>query len=111
LVPLSATIEGITFDGGDVPHAAAALERMKKDFLRCAANERVPLKADATLNLRFLVRAPGKAEGVDVGEVHGMSADMVRCARSALAGRSVGAPSSDPVGVSFALRLRKEERP
>jgi hypothetical protein len=111
LLPLAASIEGLTFEGGDVPRAAAAIDRMKKDFLRCAANERSPLKGEATVELRFLVRAPGKAEGVDVGGVRGMSADMVRCVRSALAGRSVGAPSSDPVGVSFSLRLRKDEHP
>jgi hypothetical protein len=111
LVPLSASIEGLTFEGGDVPRAAVALDRLKKDFLRCAANERGPLKSEATVELRFLVRAPGKAEGVDVGDAHGMSAELVRCVRSALAGRSVGAPSSDPVGVSFSLRMRKDERP
>jgi hypothetical protein len=105
LVPLSATIDALTFDGGDVPRAPAALERMKKDFLRCSS-ERAAIKSEATLVLRFLVRAPGKAEGVDVGESHGMSADMVRCMRSTLAGRSVGAPSTDPVGVSFTLHLR-----
>jgi hypothetical protein len=111
LVPLSASIEDLTFDGGDVPRAPAALDRLKKDFLRCAASERVAPKGEATVELRFLVRAPGKAEGVDVGGVHGMSADMVRCVRSALAGRLVGAPSSDPVGVSFSLHVRKDDRP
>ncbi len=110
VVPLSATIESLTFEGGDVPRASAALDRIKKDFVRCASNERPP-KGDVTVELRFLVRAPGRAEGVDVGSVHGMSADMVRCVRSTLAGRSVGAPSSDPVGVSFSLRMTKGERP
>jgi len=110
MVPLSASIEDLTFDGGDVPRAPAALDRLKKDFLRCAASERVP-KGEATVELRFLVRAPGKAEGVDVGGVHGMSADMVRCVRAALAGRLVGSPSSDPVGVSFSLHVRKDDRP
>jgi hypothetical protein len=103
VVPLSVTIDALTFDGGDVPRAPAALERTKKEFLRCAT---APLKSEATLVLRFLVRAPGRAEGVDVGESHGMSADMVRCMRSALAGKSMGAPSTDPVGVSFTLHLR-----
>jgi hypothetical protein len=105
LVPLSVTIEALTFEGGDVPRAPAALDRIKKDFLQCAV-DRPAVKVEATATLRFLVRAPGKAEGVDVGDVHGMSADMVRCMRSTLAGRSVGAPSTDPVGVSFTLHLR-----
>jgi hypothetical protein len=104
LVPLSAAIEDLTFDGGDVPRAAAALDRMRKEFLKCASER--PSKSEATVTLRFLVRAPGKAEGVDVGEMRGMSADVARCMRSTLAGRSVGAPSTDPVGVSFTLHLR-----
>jgi hypothetical protein len=104
---VSASIESLTFDGGEVPRAAAALERIKKDFARCAADHGLA-KPEATIELRFLVRAPGKAEGVDVGDVRGMSSEMVRCMKSALAGRSVGAPSSEPVGVSFSVRLKKE---
>jgi hypothetical protein len=105
------SIEGLQFENGEVPHAAAALERIKKDLAKCAApasSETVALKADAAVELRFLVRAPGKAEGVDVVQSRGVSADIVRCVTSSLAGRLVGPPTSDPVGVALTVRFKKD---
>jgi hypothetical protein len=104
---VSVSIEGLTFDSGDVPRAPAALDRIKKDFAKCGA-ESATLKNDATIELRFLVRAPGRAEGVDVIQSRGMSSDIVRCVASSLAGRAVGAPTSDPVGVSLTVRFKQE---
>jgi hypothetical protein len=100
---VSATIDNLTFQNGDVPHARAALERIKKDFAKCAATE--PGPANGTAEFRFIVRAPGRAEGVDVARVRGVSANIVRCATSALTLRSVGAPSADPVGVTLNVRF------
>jgi hypothetical protein len=104
---ISVAIEGLTFDSGDVPRAPAALDRIKKDFAKCAA-EAGTLKGEGTIELRFLVRAPGRAEGVDVAQSRGMSSDIVRCVASSLAGRPVGAPTSDPVAVSVTIRLKQE---
>jgi hypothetical protein len=100
-------IEGVSFENGDVPRVPAALERIKKDFLKCGT-ESTTVKPDATIELRFLVRAPGRAEGVDVVQSRGMSSDVVRCVVSALSGRPVGAPTNDPVGVTFTIRFRKD---
>jgi hypothetical protein len=107
---VSVSIEGLTFESGDVPRAPAALDRIKKDFAKCGG-ESVTLKNEATIELRFLVRAPGRAEGVDVIQSHGMSSDIVRCVASSLAGRPVGAPTSDPVGVSLTVRFKQEAAP
>jgi len=104
----SVAIEGLSFENGDVPRAAAALERLKKDLARCAATDPGLLKNDASLELRFLVRAPGKAEGVDVVQSRGMSADIARCVATSLAGRPVGAPTSDPVSVALTVRFKKD---
>jgi hypothetical protein len=97
------------FDGGDVPRAAAALERMKGAFARCATIENALTKNEASIDLRFLVRAPGRAEGVDVAKAHGVSADVVRCMTSVLARSYVGAPSDEPVGVAVTVRVRRPE--
>jgi hypothetical protein len=105
---VSVAIEGLSFENGEVPRAAAALERIKKDLARCAATEPGLLKNDAAIELRFLVRAPGKAEGVDVVQSRGMSADIARCVASSLAGRAVGAPTSDPVNVALTVRFKKD---
>ena len=100
--------EGPTFEGGDVPRAAAALERMKGTFVRCASAPAALARAEASMDLRFLVRAPGRAEGVDAEKVRGMSSDVVRCMTQALARSYVGAPSDDPVGVRVSVRVRKD---
>ncbi len=111
-------IEGLTFDSGDVPHAPAALDRIKKDFAKCVEDSAGGPKTaasntthrDATIDLRFLVRAPGRVEGVDVVQSRGMSSDIVRCVVSSLAGRPVGAPTSDPVAVSLTVRFKQDEK-
>ena len=102
-------LEGPVFDGGDVPRAAAALERMKAAFSRCASVENALTKAEASIDLRFLVRAPGRAEGVDVDKARGVSSDVVRCMTSVLARSYIGAPSDDPVGVAITVRVRRSE--
>jgi hypothetical protein len=106
--PVVVTLEGPVFDGGDVPRAAAALDRMKVAFGKCASVENALTKSEASIDLRFLVRAPGRAEGVDVDKARGLSADVVRCMTTALARSYVGAPSDDPVGVAVTVRVRKE---
>ncbi len=109
LRPVVVTLEGPVFDGGDVPRAASALERMKGAFSRCASIENAFTKNEASIDLRFLVRAPGRAEGVDVDKARGVSSDVVRCMTSVLARSYIGAPSDDPVGVAVTVRVRRPE--
>jgi hypothetical protein len=107
--PVVVMLEGPVFDGGDVPRAATALERMKAGFSRCAAVENALTKNEASIDLRFLVRAPGRAEGVDVDKARGVSSDVVRCMTSVLARSYIGAPSDDPVGVAVTVRVKRAE--
>jgi hypothetical protein len=107
--PVAVVLEGPVFDGGDVPRAAAALERMKAAFSRCASVENAFTKSEASIDLRFLVRAPGRAEGVDVDKARGVSSDVVRCMTSVLARSYIGAPSDDPVGVAVTVRVKRPE--
>jgi len=107
--PIIIALEGPVFDGGDVPKAAAALERMKSALGRCAAAENAFTKNEASVDLRFLVRAPGRAEGVGADKARGVSGDVVRCMTSVLTRTYVGAPSDDPVGVAVTVRMRRPE--
>jgi hypothetical protein len=102
----AAVIESLVFENGEIPNAHAALERMKKEFTKCALSG--PSSAEGTVELRFIVRAPGRAEGVDVARVRGVSSDIVRCATSVLAQRYVGSPSVDPVGATVTVRFTKD---
>ena len=102
-------VEGVTFENGDVPRAATSLERMKKELARCAVtdNPRDDGK-ERLIRLRFIVRAPGRAEGVDVVQVRDMSPDMTRCVILATKNRFVGHPSDDPVSVELTFRLSQK---
>ena len=96
-----------------MPRAATALERAKKDLARCAVtdNPRDDGK-ERLIRLRFIVRAPGRAEGVDVVQVRDISPDMTRCVVLTMKNRFVGHPSEDPVSVEFTFRLsQKLENP
>jgi hypothetical protein len=106
--PAVVTLEGPVFDSGEVPRAAASLERLKTAFARCAAAENALTKNEASVDLRFLVRAPGRAEGVGADKARGLSADVVRCMTTVLARSYIGAPSDDPVGVAVTVRVRKD---
>jgi hypothetical protein len=106
--PAVVTLEGPVFDSGDVPRAAASLERMKGAFARCASAENALTKNEASVDLRFLVRAPGRAEGVGADKARGLSVDVVRCMTAVLARSYIGAPSDDPVGVAVTVRVRKD---
>jgi len=107
--PAVVSLEGLVFDGGDVPRAAAALDRMKGSLARCASTETALTKNEGTIDLKFLVRAPGRAEGVDVDKARGLSGDVVKCMTSVLARSYIGAPSDDPVGVAITVRVRRPE--
>jgi len=108
----SVTVEAVDFQNGDVPRAQAALERLaRKELTRCATEheargDRRRATGDCYIELRFLVRAPGRAEGVDVSDTHGVSDALVQCVTAALANRAIGAPSAEPVAVTVKLRFR-----
>jgi hypothetical protein len=106
------TVDSVNFENGDVPRAQAALERFaKKEMPHCATDHDWRAGGrrsgeDAHLDLRFLVRAPGRAEGIDVSGARGLSTKLVQCITSALAGRPIGAPSADPVAVTVRFGFR-----
>jgi hypothetical protein len=102
-------VEGVTFENGDVPRAASTLERAKKDLARCAVTDNPRDDGrERLIRLRFIVRAPGRAEGVDVVQVRDMSPDMARCVVLAMKNRFVGHPSDDPVSVELTFRLSQK---
>jgi hypothetical protein len=114
-VPLrevSVGVASVDFENGDVPRAQAALERFAKKHVARCVNEhgwrigRRSADGDTHVDLRFLVRAPGRAEGVDVASARGVPPALVRCIATALANRVIGAPSSDPVAVSVRFKFR-----
>jgi len=95
------------FEGGEVPRAEKFLNGVLEGMGKCVADNG-GLKADkGTLKITFLVRARGRAEGVEVASAKGIGADAANCIRLLLKNRAVGAPSADPVGVTVTFTLEK----
>jgi hypothetical protein len=112
LRPASIAVDSLEFENGDVPRAQAALERFaRRELARCAGDHDWRpggrrSESAAHIELRFLVRAPGRAEGIDVSGARGLSAGLVQCITSALSNRLIGAPSADPVAVKVRFGFR-----
>jgi hypothetical protein len=94
------------FESGDVPKADKALGKLAGDIAQCVA-EHGGLTGDAgTLKVTFLVRARGRAEGVEVSGAKGVTAEATACVRVLLKNKAIGAPTADPVGVSVVVTLK-----
>ena len=90
------------FENGEVPRAEKFLGSATADIAKCIADNGGLTAATGSLKVQFLVRARGRAEGVEVLGAKGISS----CVRLLLKNKAVGAPTSDPVGVTVTLTLK-----
>jgi len=90
-------------EGGDIPKARAAIEKLAKKLAACADDDGGLAREGAKVRVQLLVRAAGIAEGVDVLEARGLSDDAKRCVRDTLQRKRIGTPSSDPIGLTVDL--------
>jgi hypothetical protein len=58
------------------------------------------------MKIQFIVRAKGRAEGVEVLSSQNVSAEASSCIRLLLKNRAIGEPTVDPVGVTFVISLK-----
>jgi len=106
--PPAVTLSDPEFINGDVPKVASILRRTAADVSECVA-EHGGLEAEkGLLKVQFLVRARGKAEGVEILERKAVSTDAGRCVQKLLKNKWVGMPSVDPTGVQFRYELKSK---
>jgi outer membrane biosynthesis protein TonB len=82
------------------------LGRITDEIGRCIAKNGGLTRSSGTIKIQFLVRARGRAEGVEVLSSQGVSAEASTCVRQLLKNRTVGHPTSDPVGVTVVLTFK-----
>ncbi len=104
-VPVAIEITEPKFTSGEVPKALAALEKQNKKLKACIDDAGGLSGATGSIELQFLVRAAGVAEGVDVVKMKGVPDAAKKCLISALQKKTIGTPSTDPVGVNVVLKL------
>ncbi|RLB64940.1 MAG: hypothetical protein DRI90_03305 [Deltaproteobacteria bacterium] len=93
--------------GGQVPKVAVYLAKTLGPVAQCVADHGGLSAAAGDLEIQFLVRVRGRAEGVEVLSRKAVSAEAGRCVRKHLKNRWVGTPTDDPVGVTFHYRLKR----
>lgn len=101
----TATLGEPKFEGGEVPKAKGVLDKMAKTLGKCVTDHGGLRAAKGVIEVQFLVRAQGIAEGVDVLSASGVDDEAKKCVRDALKKKTIGPPSADPVGVTVKIEL------
>jgi hypothetical protein len=104
-VPVAVEIGEPKFSAGEVPKAKAALDKLAPKLKACIDDAGGLAGTEGSVEVQLLVRAAGKAEGVDVVKAKGISDEAKKCIVTTLQKKTVGTPSADPVGVTFVLKL------
>jgi hypothetical protein len=93
--------------GGTVTDLETALDRTRDGVASCVSTHG-GLSGDAgRLDVQFLVRERGRAEGVEVTRAQKVSSEAAQCVQKLLRNRPIGVPTDDPVGVIYAYKLRR----
>ena len=95
------------FEGGEVPKAEKFISGQIEGITKCIATNGGLSVKKGSVKLTFLVRARGRAEGVEIASSKGISEEAGGCIRALLKNRAVGAPSADPVGVTVTFTLER----
>ena len=104
-------IKALAFENGDVPAAEKTLGKLSDALGKCVAKNGGLSRPSGAMKIQFLVRAKGRAEGVEVLSSQNVSTEALSCVRLLLKNRAIGRPSADPVGVTFVLGLKATPKP
>jgi hypothetical protein len=92
-------------DIGKLPEAEKKLSAAKERFLSCVADNGGLEEQKAEVQVRFLVRARGRAEGVSVAKKSGLSSQAAQCVADVVDRRQVGIPEEPIVGATVVIQF------
>jgi hypothetical protein len=95
----------LAVDTGDLPSALAELRKPKQRYTDCVNQNGGLTGAHGRVQVRFLVRELGRAEGVLVKEREGVSLEAAKCIAGVIDRRNVGYPEAPIVGATIAIDL------
>ncbi len=105
--PLVVEVGPVVVDTGALPLALGKL-KAPADRYRACVQDHGGLKGESgEIQVRFLVRERGRAEGVVVSKRVGVSEAAARCVADVVDRRLVGSPEAPMVGATLTVRLRE----
>ncbi len=100
----------VTADEGSLPQAEKKLSLAKDKLIGCVADNGGLEKDSAEVQVRFLVRARGRAEGVSVAKKAGLGAKAASCVADVVDRRFVGTPDAPMVGATAVFKFSRVKR-
>ena len=102
---LDVTVGPVTADSGELGIGKLGAARDK--YVKCV-NDNGGLKdASGEVQVRFMLRQRGRAEGVSVAKRSGVSAEAARCVSEVVDRRYVGVPAEPMVGATVSIKFAK----
>ena len=102
---LDVTVGPVTADSGTLGIGKLGAARDK--YLKCVSDNGGLKEKEGEVQVRFLLRQRGRAEGVSVSKRVGVSAEAARCVSEVVDRRYVGVPEAPIVGATVAIKFAK----
>ena len=105
---LDVTVGPVTADSGTlgIGKLGAARER----YVKCVKDNGGLSEKEGEVQVRFLLRQRGRAEGVSVAKRIGVSAEAARCVSDIVDRRYVGVPDAPIVGATVVIKFTKASK-
>jgi hypothetical protein len=97
----------IRADTGTFPKGVKSLNKGMVKYRACVERHGGITAARATVDVRFLVRGRGRAEGAVAKKHQGMSAEAAKCIADVVDRRFVGYPDAEMVGATLVVTVEK----
>jgi hypothetical protein len=106
----TAEVASVVADTGALGDAMKSLRKARDRFAECA-DKNGGLSADrGEVELRFLVQARGRAEGVSVKKRRGLGEAAAKCVADVVDRRYVGYPEEPTVGATLVVTITKKKK-
>jgi hypothetical protein len=102
------TVGPVSADSGTLGIGKLGAARDK--YVKCVADNGGLKEATGEVQVRFLLRAKGRAEGVSVAKRVGLSAEAARCVSEVVDRRYVGVPDAPLVGATVVIKFAKASK-
>ncbi|HEY0465145.1 MAG TPA: hypothetical protein VGC79_13085 [Polyangiaceae bacterium] len=102
---LSITVGPVTADSGTL--GIGKLGAARDRYLKCVNDNGGLKEANGEVQVRFMLRERGRAEGVSVAKRSGVSAEAARCVSEVVDRRYVGVPAEPLVGATVSIKFAK----